>query len=137
MDTFYTISKEFQMEGNSWVGDEAKVHGNAQVYGSAQVYGNSWVHGNAKVHGTTKISQSNITSVKDYINILLNPYPITVTKEEVSIGCQTKRYEEWMEIYRKKLEVFLKEQKIRSSFTIEMRNLYYNVIKTIYEGRFL
>ncbi|WP_139413093.1 hypothetical protein [Bartonella mastomydis] len=45
------IEKEDNLshEGNCWVGDNARVHGQAQIFGDAMVNGNAKVSGDAKV----------------------------------------------------------------------------------------
>ena len=100
--------------GNAWVSGNAQVSGNARVYGDAQVYGNARVYGDAQVSGNAQVSGSawvsgnarvyenaRVESNKDYVNIIVHPYSITLTKTYIQIGCQSQTFDEWMKVTRK------------------------------------
>ena len=92
------VEKESNLsqEGNCWVFGNAQVYGDAQVYGNALVYGNAQVSGNDWVFGNARVS-----STEDLICISGFQYHITITHQNIVIGCQIKTYKEWMEVTKK------------------------------------
>ena len=67
--------------------DDAWVFGDASVFGDARVYGNAWVFGDARVlHGYQCIFAANLQ------------FHITVTPQNIVIGCYLRTYKEWMNL---------------------------------------
>ena len=67
-------------EGDAWV------YGDARVYGNAQVYGDAWVYGDAQVCGNAWLSP---------VNIIGLTYNVTITDDEIMIGRECHKIEEW------------------------------------------
>jgi len=76
--------KNLSQENDAWVYGNARVSGDAQVYGNAWVYGHAWVYGDAQVYGNARV-----TSLA--INVIMNPFPVTITDNHVQIGCELLR----------------------------------------------
>ena len=115
--------------GDAWVYGDARVYGNARVYdnawvsGNARVYGDAWVYGDARVYGNAKIKTN-----KDYINIIIHPYNITITKTYIQIGCESKTYDNWMKV--------TKRQAISLGLGKDYFTVYKSVISALYEQYF-
>ena len=73
-------------DGDCWVYGEANVYSNARVSGNAEVYGEAKVCGNADVYDKTSITPINIIGLR---------WPITITENQMSIGCETHSHEMW------------------------------------------
>jgi hypothetical protein len=67
------------------VSGSARVYDSAQVSGSARVYDSAQVSGSAQVCGSARVVQSN-----DVIAIGIQPYNITITPQNIVIGCQIR-----------------------------------------------
>jgi len=78
---------------------DAKVFGNAWVYGDAWVHGDAWVYGNAKVCGNARVEK-----LSDVCNITNQAFNITITRQNIVIGCQSKTYAEWSKVTKKQAE---------------------------------
>ena len=79
------IEKEenLSQEGACWVFDEA------QVSGSARVYDSSWVSGSALVSGLAWVSGSaRVISLSCLFHIIWKSYSITITPQNIAIGCR-------------------------------------------------
>jgi len=74
-----------QVYGNAQVYGKARVYGSAQVYGYARIYGNAQVFGDARVYGNAII-----TNYGDIIHVSMFPYTITITPQNIVIGCQLR-----------------------------------------------
>jgi hypothetical protein len=78
--------------GDAFVYDNAKVYGdafvydNAKVYSDALVFGNAWVYGNAKVTAACKKTPIVMTGLR---------WPVCITDNHMTIGCQTHTLKEW------------------------------------------
>ena len=72
------VEKEAQVYGNAWVSGNAQVYGDARVSGNAQVSGDAWVSGNAHIDCLAAI----------ICIIVAQKWTVTVTPQNVSIGCQ-------------------------------------------------
>ena len=87
------IEKEdnLQQIGDAFVSGNACVYGNARVYGNAHVYGDARVFGDAFVSGNACVSGDAFVYDKmQIINITMAPYSITITPQNIVIGCQLK-----------------------------------------------
>ena len=109
------VAKETNLshEGNCWVSGNAKVYGDALVSGSAQVsgsarvsgnalvYGDAWVSGNAYVYDNAHVysnarvfgkarvfGDAQVSNNSEIINIIMSPYSITITPQNIVVGCQ-------------------------------------------------
>ena len=85
--------------GNAWVRGNARVYGDAWVRGNARVYGDAKVYGNAKVCGNTRVEK-----LSDVCNITNQAFNITITRQNIVIGCQSKTYAEWSKVTKKQAE---------------------------------
>ena len=86
--------------GNAWVYGNARVYGNAWISGNAQVYGNAWVYGDARVYGNAQVK-----SITEIINIIIAfKFSITVTPDNIVIGCQLKKRSEWLKVTEEQAE---------------------------------
>ncbi len=86
-----------RVHGNALVYGNALVSGNARVYRNAQVYGDAWVYGDALVYGGALVSgdaqvygDAQVLKNSDIINVILTPYSITITPQNINIGCTLK-----------------------------------------------
>lgn len=96
------------VSGDAWIFGDAQVFGNAWVFGDAQVFENAWVSGNAylyryarvsgdarifgyaSVFGNAHIVDSKIEKTNDYFVVQGFRFPITITPQVITIGCQTR-----------------------------------------------
>jgi hypothetical protein len=107
------IEKESNLshEGTCWV------HDNAWVYDNARVFSNARVHGDARVSGDAKVR-----SVKDCYFFMGESYHITVTPQNVSIGCKVKTHKQWLKVTKK--------QAVEMGLAPELYNIYKELVKT-------
>ena len=85
------VSENAQVFGNAWVYGNAQVFGNAQVSENARVSGNAWVSGNARVYGNAQVfGDAKLSKSSDYIHITMRPYNVTITPQNIAIGCQLR-----------------------------------------------
>ena len=96
-----------KVHGSAWIYDSAQVFGSAWVFNSAQVYGKAKIFNLARVMGTVRVLDSasvsgevqvhglawvslnaKIEKSEDIIVLHLHPYPVTFTRQTISIGCQ-------------------------------------------------
>ena len=85
------------------IGGLSTTYGNAQVFGKVQVLGHSKIHDDAWVYGDFKIDgYANITRKTTQKPIVLTgfTYDVTIMDEHISIGCQTKTFDEWRSVTR-------------------------------------
>ena len=92
------IEKEgnLSQEGNAWVYDDAKVFDNAKIFGNAQIYSNVKVYRDAQVYDNALVSGNAVIDKQNKIfNVDYTPYNITVTPQNIQIGClnHTQRME--------------------------------------------
>ena len=126
------VEKESNLshEFDSWVSDNAQVYGNAQVYdnarvfGNAQVSGNAWVSGNALIFDNAQVyGDSWLESSKDIMNIIIpSKFSITITPQNITIGCQLKTRKEWLKVSKK--------EAIKMGLPANMYDHYRLLIKT-------
>jgi carbonic anhydrase/acetyltransferase-like protein (isoleucine patch superfamily) len=85
---------------NAWVYGDARVHGNARVFGSTSVYGNTRVSGDARVSGEAQVCGDVRASNPDHIVNFILPfkYNITVTPDNIAIGCKVRSRKEWLKV---------------------------------------
>lgn len=85
------------VSGNAWVYGDARVFGNAWVSDDARVSGNAWVFGNARVCGNAVIPSS-----RDIMNVIFNAaFSITITPQNIVVGCQLFTREACLKISKK------------------------------------
>ena len=86
--------------GNAQVSNNAQVFCDAQVYGDAQVSDNARVFGNARVSGNAQVfGNARVENINEIINIVVAfKFSITVTPDNIVIGCQLKSRSEWIKI---------------------------------------
>lgn len=99
---YIETERNLSQEGSAWVLNKALVCGNAQVLGNAQILEGAWVSGDARIAGNARIRNS------FDIMVITNPhgFNITFTPQNISIGCQTKTYKEWLRVSYRKVIVF-------------------------------
>ena len=126
--------------GNAWVYDNAKVSGDAWVYGYARVYdnaivcGNAAVYDNAEVYGNAKVFNNakvyNNAKVRRDARVTITPivldltYTITITDNNICIGCQVYDFKTWKRIYKKIAK--------NHGMPAKLRNEYFGIIKRLY-----
>jgi carbonic anhydrase/acetyltransferase-like protein (isoleucine patch superfamily) len=104
--------------GNAWVFGTAQVSGNALVFGNARVFGNAQVFGNAEVSGN-----AHIKNINEIVNFIISfKFSITITPDNIVIGCQLKKRSEWLKVTKK--------QAIEMGLPVEMFNHYKTLVKT-------
>ena len=78
-----------RVSGSAQVYESAQVSGLAQVSGSARVYDSSWVSGSALVSGLAWVSGSaRVISLSCLFHIIWKSYSITITPQNIAIGCR-------------------------------------------------
>ena len=99
------VSGDALVYGNAWVSGDALVSGNAQISDNARVSGNAWVSGDARVTGDARVSgdalvhgNAIIMTRDECITITNLDWNITVTPQNIAIGCQVRTHEEWLEL---------------------------------------
>lgn len=126
-----------QVYENAWVFGNARVYGNvrvsvnAQVSGNTWVFGNVWVSGNARVYRNAQVSggaevsgNACIKNRNDIISVIIpNCYNVTVTPQNVSIGCRVFTRHEILKITKK--------QAIELGMSKEYYSHYKNLIKNM------
>jgi hypothetical protein len=90
------VCGEARVFGKAQVSGNARVSGNALVYGEAQVSGNAQVFGDARVSGNAQVQKIN-----HCVNILNLQYAITITPQNIVIGCQIKTHKDWLKTTKK------------------------------------
>jgi hypothetical protein len=106
--------------GNARVFGDARVYGNARVYGDAQVYGDARVFGNAQVFGDAwEKSPLQIQGTRFFFSVS--------SKTSLSIGCQTRTVDEWLETCESDFE----EHHFTEAERVEYK-LYFNLAATLY-----
>jgi carbonic anhydrase/acetyltransferase-like protein (isoleucine patch superfamily) len=136
------ISDDAVIAGNSkvfqqaMIYDRAKVNGQVSIYGSAQVFGDSHVigfscvHENAWVYGKVLVDgYSNITRKTTMQPIVISGIGgnVTVMDHDVSIGCQTKSFDEWRNVTRE--EAFVMNGKAGLKFFNESSDTIDFIVK--------
>jgi hypothetical protein len=78
------------------------VYGNAQVSGNAGVYRNAWVYGDAQVSGNAHVYGNARIKVKSHVFCTSSlKYNITVTPQNIQIGCFNYTHKQWTKTYKK------------------------------------
>ena len=90
------LSGYIEKENNLSQFGDAWVSGNACVFGDARVFGNACVFGDARVSGDAWVKKIN-----QCINILNLQFPITLTPQNIQIGCHLKTHKEWLKVTKK------------------------------------
>jgi hypothetical protein len=112
--------------GNARVYGNAKVYGDAEVYGNARVYGNTKVYGNAEVYGNAAVSGG--TWETSPLQIQGTRFFFSVSSEKkLTVGCQTKTVDEWLESYEQGFKVYHFTEKERREY-----KLYFNLAAALY-----
>lgn len=91
---FIEKQENLDQSGDAWVSGDARVYGNAWVYGNAQVYGNAMVSGDARVSALNHIVSFTI----------MFKYSVTITPDNIFIGCQLKKRVDWLKVTPKEAE---------------------------------
>ena len=91
------VSSNARVSGNAQVCGNAQISGNALVYGNAQIYGDALVYGNAQIYGDAQVSGDARVAWLSGLR-----YNITVTPQNVSIGCKLYTHSELKIMTRKK-----------------------------------
>lgn len=110
--------------GDAWVYGNAQVSGNARVSGNAQVFGNAWVYGDARVFGDARVygnaqvfGNARVSSIKEILNFIVPfKFPITITPDNVAIGCKLKTRKEWLKMTKKQAKEMGLEEKYYSKY---------------------
>ena len=96
------------VSGNACVFGDARVFGNACVFGDARVSGDACVSGNARVSGDACVfgdarvsGDAWVKKINQCINILNLQFPITLTPQNIQIGCHLKTHKEWLKVTKK------------------------------------
>src|SRR6202008_2647799 len=84
-----------QVYGNAWVYLDARVYGDPRFYGGVWVYGGAWVYGNARVYGKCEKSPICVSGLT---------WHVTITDEQMSIGCQSHTLKASNRFTAKKIE---------------------------------
>lgn len=79
--------------GDARVFGKARVFGNAELFGKARAFGDARLHGDAQVSGDVQISKPN-----QVINVTNLQHNITITPQNIVIGCECKTHEEWFQM---------------------------------------
>ena len=98
------IEKENNLSqfGDAWVSGNACVFGDARVFGNACVFGDARVSGDACVSGDARVSgDAWVKKINQCINILNLQFPITLTPQNIQIGCHLKTHKEWLKVTKK------------------------------------
>jgi carbonic anhydrase/acetyltransferase-like protein (isoleucine patch superfamily) len=109
------VSDNARISGNALVFDNARVYSNALVSDNAQVYGvalvsgkalvsdnarisgNALVYGNAQVNGNARVS----ADLDIFHAIVGGRFNITITPQNIVIGCKIKSRTQWLKITEK------------------------------------
>jgi carbonic anhydrase/acetyltransferase-like protein (isoleucine patch superfamily) len=97
------VSGDAWVYGDAQVSGDARVYGDAQVSGSAQVYGNAQVSGDAQVYGDAQVfGNARVSSITELVNFIIAfKFSITITPDNIAIGCQLKTRKEWLKVTQK------------------------------------
>jgi carbonic anhydrase/acetyltransferase-like protein (isoleucine patch superfamily) len=115
------VFENAQVSGNALVSGNARVSGNALVFGDAFVYGNAQVSGNARVHGNARVygdawvsGNAELKSPNNLIYLqLVWQYNVTITPQNVSIGCKLFTYDQIRNITEKQaIDMGMKKEDI-------------------------
>ena len=90
-------ASNLSQEGGAWVSYDAKVSGNARVSDDARVFDN------AKVFGGAKVSKPHHVFTASALG-----YHVTVTPQNIVVGCQTWAYDDALPTLAKALELGVK-----------------------------
>ena len=85
-------------QGDAWVYDNARVFGKAQVYGNAWVYNDALVSDDARVYSDAQVFGDDIVTKVIYY-LALSKDSITVTDNNINIGCKQHTIDYWLEHY--------------------------------------
>ena len=102
------VGSDARVYGNARVCDNAWVYGDARVYGDALVCGDAWVCGNALVYDNAQVYGNALVCGNDKISRKIEIvfvsgfcFPITVTPQSITIGCQHKSHSEFLAVTKK------------------------------------
>ena len=116
------VYDDAQVYGNAWIFGNAQVCGNAWVWGDAKVYDNAWVGGNAQVCGNARVyGNAQVEKSDEILNIIMKPFSITVTPDNIAIGCELKRRSEWLKVTEAEAE--------KMGLPADRYNTYKNAVK--------
>lgn len=126
------VSDSARVSGSAWVYGNAVVFGDVQVSGGARVYGNAAVYGAAQVSGSARVSGSAVVfgdvqvSKPEHLVSLSIPqgFNITVTPQNVTIGCKTKTRKEWGKVTAKQAEEMGLSKKLYKSYKVLLKGAY-------------
>jgi carbonic anhydrase/acetyltransferase-like protein (isoleucine patch superfamily) len=97
-----------RVSGDAKVFGDAHVSGHAKVYDNAQVFDNARVSGNAHIHNYVMLrSNDTIRNSKSVMSIRMVPFNMTVTPQNIHIGCASKsRFgkDQWKQVTKEEAE---------------------------------
>jgi carbonic anhydrase/acetyltransferase-like protein (isoleucine patch superfamily) len=97
------VNGQARIGGDAWVYDNAFIYGDALVSGDAQVSGSAQVSDNARVYGNAWVyGDARVFAVTEIINFIIAfGFSVTITPDNIAIGCQLKTREEWLKMTKK------------------------------------
>ena len=105
------VSYDAKVSGNARVSDDARVFDNAKVFGGAKVFGNARVSGNARVFGGAEVyGGAKVSKPHHVFTASALGYHVTVTPQNIVVGCQTWAYDDALPTLAKALELGVKNQ---------------------------
>lgn len=96
-----TVKGKARIGGNSQVTGNARIDGEAIVRGNARVDGNAIVTCNVTVEGNARVDDDSICEKLDPINLAGLTYNVTITDNNIHIGCKTFKLEQALKLASK------------------------------------
>ena len=127
--TVYRIRRLSDNELGGWLEAER----NLSQSGDAFVTGDAWVYGNARVYGDALVTgNAFVTGDADIIFIQVSPYPITITRQNIVIGCLCLPWTTWRKVNKRTLKGFCREH--QADFPADRLDLYRKLVNAAWQS---